>query len=107
MVKHSSADFFGCLKTRLKSAALSNLFLRGKESVSAAKLLSSLGGQANPALGPAGFNDFLTAFRGHSGTETMGARPLQVTGLKSSFHDNLPDFSSTVVQTEKPVKKAA
>jgi hypothetical protein len=92
--KQSSEDTVGFLKTRLKSAGFSSLCCR----VNAARLGGLLdsaaemaffprsGRETLSAFGAAGLDDGASGPRGHAGTETVPAGPLEAAWLECTFH---------------------
>ncbi len=98
VVKQESADLTGCWKTRWNSADVRSLAVRGKraDTVAGNALLSR--GQPDPSLCSAGLDHLASTSGCHARAEAVGTGTLQITGLKCSFHDDVPIPGSTDIR---------
>jgi len=97
VVKQESADLTGCWKTRRYSAGVSSLAVREKRADAVAGNALRSRCQPDSSFGAAGLDHLASISGCHARAETVGADTLQITRLKCSFHNDVPDPGPTSV----------
>ena len=105
VVKHESADLRGFWKTRWNSCGLSSRAVRGKRPDAFTGNALRSRRQPDPSFSTTGFDHLAPVSGRHARAEAMCANTLQITGLKCSFHIDVPIAGSKM--SGSPRERAA